>query len=837
MISRLSEGEETVSKLATSTGLRMPHASAEIRRMREDGLVTSNLPMGSRGSKIRLTESGWATLQDDERFKALQIQKPPSDRESCCVAFRDEDNILLCLLAPPSESIVPIPCGPWQLSEGTKISTRNTGVSWNWAVLMERSARWFDLKDMSRLEEPPELAAPDRIDAYFDKPPAIGLIRAKLLDNNSNQSIVTGQWFSTDDFQPSTPFDEPNYHRGLWTLGSSHSMLPDVRPKQPIVAVTKERIAKSILLRSAKSGALVVADLGGIDKSGDLFPIRALEHWIKLAHPRLSGNERKKRLGSLKLRFSSARKSKIDASTWRRFRKDWGSSEFTEDESEIRLIDIRGLGGTAVESLVRWSLEGNNLPLVLELSQHIPSDLHIEVATHQRARLIMLDSFIESLSDLDQLVNDDIRPVPWMKLRTKAGQTFPVRLLEKFGFEESTIVEESPISPWKLLGIEEDFISENLDPESLSMVRSAVSQFPDGNEEWANQIEARYPLASWIATPNWARWPRWQRISEKVEQEWMVLLDTDHLPIDKISSLAQTATDPVLNLFGENITAKLQQDPDNLIRSWPAIDPSEADRGSSWLASKFIENSPWLPEESHEDLLGWALEAWLSDPPDDSIPALRGLSWLLSFNNKESEFQDSIINRVLLSARKLPDGHKLGTWAKLFDHSKGLDRANLATFQLFRTDLPYNWWAPISSEMLSSFLKEDNLSKLLEYSSPWSAVILRPGGEICQAPGLSDIRHPGCDPGIFPTLEVAIRKIESRDEQESAASLIDLYQSLQAIKNSSTPSSGHTHPLVGWLAQPIDKWPSFTMEKVMEGDHSVSERLILKKSGFFEGIF
>jgi len=778
------------------------------------------------------------TLQDDERFKASQIQKPPSDSDSCCIAFRDKDNILLCFLSPPSESIVPIPCGPWQLSGEGKISTRNTGVSWNWAVLMERSARWFDPEDMSRLAEPPELAAPDRIDAYLDTPPAIGLIRAKLLVNNSNQPIVTGQWFSTDDFQPNTPLNEPNYHRGPWTLGSSHSMLPDVRPKQPIVAVTKERIAKSILLRSAKSGALVVADLGGIDDSGDLFPIGALGHWIKLAHPRLSENERKKRLSSLKLRFSRTRKSKIDASTWRRFRKDWGAAEFTEDDSDVRLIDIRGLGGTAVESLVRWSLVGNGLPLVLELSPQMPSELYIEIATEQRVRLIMLDSPMEALSDFDRLVNDGIRPVPWMNLVTNSGQKFPVRLLEKFGIESSTIAEELPISPWKLLGIEGDFHSKKLDPESLSMVRSAISQFPDGNEEWANQIESRYPLASWIATPNWARWPRWQRISEKVEQEWMALLDTDHLPIDKISSLAQTATDPVLSLFGEKITSKLQQDPDNLIRSWPAIDPSESNRGSSWLASKFIENSPWLPEESHEDLLGWAVEAWLSDPPSDSIPALRGLFWLLSFNAKGYEFQDSIINRILLSARKLPEGHKLSTWAKLFDHTKGNHRANLETFQLFRTNLPYNWWAPISSEMLNLLLQEENLGKLLSHNSPWPAVILRPAGENCQAPGLSGIKHPGCDVSILPLLEAALRSIESRgDENESIDSLLDLYESFEATRTGTTPLLGRTHPLVGWLAQPIEKWPSFTIEKIMEGAHPVSERLILQKSGFFEGMF
>ena len=33
------------------------------------------------------------------------------------------------------------------------------------------------------------------------------------------------------------------------------------------------------------------------------------------------------------------------------------------------------------------------------------------------------------------------------------------------------------------------------DKEYQSMVRSAISQYPEGNEDWANRMEARYPVA------------------------------------------------------------------------------------------------------------------------------------------------------------------------------------------------------------------------------------------------------------------------------------------------------------------------------------------------------
>ena len=93
------------------------------------------------------------------------------------------------------------------------------------------------------------------------------------------------------------------------------------------------------------------------------------------------------------------------------------------------------------------------------------------------------------------------------------------------------------ISPWEILGLEsnishfEIIISGN----EVSIVRSALSQFPEGDEVWANQMEASYPLAAWIASPAKNRWQRWQRVSSRLDSEWLALLDIDFLPIDRIS--------------------------------------------------------------------------------------------------------------------------------------------------------------------------------------------------------------------------------------------------------------------------------------------------------------
>ena len=836
LISRLSEGDATVTELANDSSLRTPHASAEIRRMWDDGLVSSDLPPGSRGSKIRLTEKGWDTLEDDEWSKVLSVPILESEMQGCCLVFRDESELLLGFLAPPNEPMVQIPNRPIHHSGGHIQSTRNKGVSWAWAVLSEKSPRWFDIGNMTILDSPPEIAGPELIDAYLGRKSVIGLMRAKLLNPDFRSTISQKDWFVPQDLMSGPPLDEATYHRGSWVLGAAHANYPDIRPTQPVAAIIKERLPRSVLLRSARPNALVVADLAGLDIEGGPYPLGALDYWIEAAHPRLTSNERKRRLQSLKDKLSTTRRVKTEDSTNRKFRKDWGRVEFSKSESESKLVDIRGLGDTAIEALVRWSLNETNSPLVLEVGAGTPIDLLSEIASHANLRLVILEENMQQFSNFDQLDMDRIRTIPWLRYSTRSGIRIPVRLVEQSStISTVTEAETKTISPWDILDLDldSDYIPEELEGDRISIISSALSQYPQGDEEWANLMEAMYPLAAWIASPSRSRWPRWQRISKRLDHEWLALMDVDHLPIEKISELADQATDPILKLYSAKITSKLREDPDNLLRSWPAIDPSKANRGAAWLASQFILNSPWLPKESHPDIIDWAVEAWLSKPPAESLEALMGYSWLLRIaETTESEFHDSIM-RIRNRAINLEEGHLLNTWSKLYDCSASDGKLDLSMVQRFRHDLPYEWWAPISSDMLLLLLEGDDLVDLFSLSTPWSAALLRPIGEICESPGMQHVTHPGCNPQILERLNYSINSNELVNfPEENVNPILDLMDSLNSAKEGIPPLSGRTHDLVGWLAQPKERWPNFTRKMVMAGDEPISERLASGRSGF-----
>ena len=840
ILSLLSDGEATVSILSSESGLRMPHVSAEISRMRAEGLASSDLPPGSRGARIRLTEDGWRALEDDEWSKVIELKEPSSNSDYCCVLSRDEGNLTLCFLSVPREPLVQIPNRIVTLIPETTMSTRNKGASWSWAVLSEATPRWFDREKMTILDTPPEFAGPGSIESYAEKPQIFGIIRAKLLNPSTSSIISPGEWFSQPNQIYTAPLDEATHHRGDWTLGSPHSKSPDVRPTQPVAATIKERLPLSVLLRSARTNSLVIADLSGLGMEGEEYPIGALRYWIKKAHPRLSESERRRRLNSLIDRISSSRRIKVPESTIRKFRKDWAGRKFSNDESGIRSIELRGLGKNATESIIRWSMDNDSTPLVIEIRHDLTSELISRIASKQNLRLVILDHLPDQFSSFAILEVDRIRTLPWLSYRTDRGERIPVRMVERGKITDYPLEPElTTISPWQILRVpsEDDEYKQEIARNSVSIISSAISQFPDGDEEWANQMEAMYPLASWIASPKTTRWQRWQRVSSRLDSEWIALLDLDYVPIEKVSELAHQAPKSVKEIFSRTITSKLRENPDNLLRSWPAIDPSQANSGASWLASHFIQNSAWMPEETHHDIIGWAVEAWLSEPPTKSLGALDGINWLYNSGNLEKEVFDRLIVRIRDNGNSLPEGHQLNTWSRLYDHALGKREAKVEDLLLFISHIPNSWWAPFSSEFLKMILNSDITEEFFSLNIPWCSTVLRPRGEASCSPGLSSINYQGCDIEIFPLLQNYLRSTSSEvGDVNSMNHLWDLLSALESIREGSNPSAGRSHKLSGWLAQPLEKWPNFTLEMIIEGDIGVSESLILRKSGFHEGL-
>jgi DNA-binding transcriptional ArsR family regulator len=838
LLDRLTDGGTTVSVLARDTGLRIPHASAELRRMRNDGLVASDQVAGARGARLHLTQSGWEAIRSDELARAVEVLPLPTPSNKYCLLARDGPNILLGLLAPIDTPLVLIPDRPTRGSGTEGDSTGNEGVSWIWAVLRERGPRWFNLNNMEMLPNPPSSHDPETISSYVGENHTLGIVRARLVDSDRPVALAPGIWFEYPSRRPDPPLPEASHHRGAWILGNCHNQSPDIRPKDPVSAIMEERLPKSMLLRTARANALVIADLGGLDTVGQNFPISCLDSWITRAHPRLSPSERRRRLNSLRERLTSTRRVRTEESTWRRFRKDWKDATFSTEESGLRLFDTRGLAATAITSLIEWAVsEQNRPPLVLEIPDTIPDDVLSAVISHPKLRLTLSSQLRQPLEIFDELIVDPLRPLPWLRLRTLGGRDMPVRLVDPVPTApEVTEDDEAAPSPWTILGLDNEDISSNL--VDSSMIGSAIAQFPEGNEDWSNMMEASYPIAAWIASPPKTRWHRWQRLRSRLDSEWIALLDLEYLPLERLAEVADEAPPRVLEIFAEKLRLLLHNDSEIGLRTRPATDPANASPGASWVAAQLLSNAAWLPEDMQEDLIRWALEAWLVHPPSNSLAALRSVDWIYNSQQVDVANYGPVLQGILRRANDFPIDHDIKIWSLLVERIRNSKQLQIEELEAIIANLPLDWWALLAPELLTNLLSdESSLDWLFDNPIPWSAAILRPKGEPSTAPGLEDKHHPGCSPEIRNSLA---RRLRSRSERgtlpESAAPLLDLMESLDTVLEGTSPSTGRTHPMVGWLAQPIEKWPPISNEVAMQGDSQIAERIILRTSGYHEGL-
>ena len=208
LLNRLSEGGATVTTLARDIGLQIPHASAELRKLRNEGLVSSDLVAGSRGAYLHLTELGWNRIRSDERSRALEALPLPSVPDKFCVLDKDGSNILMGLSSIPKSPMILIPDRPPDSENNIEGSIGNEGVRWNWAVFKEKDPRWFDLQSMKASHAPPIYIDPGKIDTYSDQSSVIGIIRANLIDEKSQLAMTLGTWYDMPKSRQKPPLNE-----------------------------------------------------------------------------------------------------------------------------------------------------------------------------------------------------------------------------------------------------------------------------------------------------------------------------------------------------------------------------------------------------------------------------------------------------------------------------------------------------------------------------------------------------------------------------------------------------------------------------------------------------
>ena len=843
IMDRLSEGRATVSEIARSTSMRLPHASAELKRMRREALVYSDDITGSRGASIALTVKGWNIMRSDEiaRLQSLPESQPPENALGRLISV-NEGNLLVAFIRRPEEGPLALPNRPL----GTTYS--ESQVAWTWAEPCERKPRWISAENY--LPVPPPLIEKDSgsLASWGVSKQVWGIQKFKFIGPDNYSQLATGSWFGecpkSEDIVSSIRF--PKY--GGWRLGSPVIDGPSIRLDQPLLALDMDRISRETLLDSATHEAVTLAPLRKRKISARKMPLELLPYWVEKAHPRLGSSERAARLKSLRDSLSTPEsmrlRRKIDDSTWRRFTEHWGSVEWSNEPIKVGdWIDTRNISEKAEAVLIRWFLDNCQSELVIESRQHTHSLFSKSSRLQENIRLLISSKWKDPpISNL--LQPHHILPSLWAVLDLHQGPRFPVNISPKISANRphENLIWTRPTSAREVLtsknqmGGKESFVLTTLpSPESDEdqLVRAAVLCYPGGDADWANKVEMNSPIAAWIASPPAERWSRWERLGEQLGDDWISLMLPEHIPRTAFATAASTAPTDWVNELVFSIRSRLRYEPDlaNDLRKHAEISPPKE---ASWLAHVLLSEIPWYTEELQRDLGTWGLDRFLEYPPSRCSESIHGLHWLSDrfplHLQSESDDWKTIARSIGYS---MPQDHDLHLWAVLSQWYEEDHRPHHSLMNLIVKRLPEEWWAPVAETILTVLSDEpDGILLLSQSNIAWPSLIIRPIGEVHQMPGGFSTIHKGVRRTLLTRLERMFDNPQWEEGLSGSIMISDLAETLRSARTLSAPPRGKSHPMVGWLAFPEHLWPSIESIQSESGDARISSRLMQRLSGW-----
>ena len=812
----LSRSDLTVAQISRQTSLRMPHVSAELKRLRNEEMVSSTGEPGARGSSIYLTQRGREAIILDEAHRVQSCTPVPPSSRSVCMVSRDRDQLLLASILPFNQASIAIPDRPLSDTD----SSGSEGVIWTLAEVDNKIRRWINPHSGKLSEDPGSSGDLNKIDSFSEVDRPLCIFHARIIETGRPISIAPGTWFNPRFDLATHPFS--SYSETNLRLGTIHLKSPPVFSPEILVVDIEGRMGRSLISRITPDEFLAIGRIQAKKNHQCVFPLKALDNWIGLAHPRTNPSELRRRSTALKDRISFRRRSRVPEETLRRFRLDWGDSLFDNKEIDADSLNTSNLGPRARHSLIEWALQSEvQIPMLVEIEEDLPEYL-IHDCMRRLDRGIILTHTSADVPGVARLSTDPTRPLPWARYLDPAGLSTPVRIDDKKpnqfsnnSFDEIDSIQSKidvPLNP-----------SESSDPIIVKSINEMLGQ----DEDWANSIEKEHPEASLIATPPSLRWHRWKRIVDRVHTKWLAMIRLEDMPEYEVHELMNQTTADLQKAYSCQFSEIISSNPNFAFDVRPMTPPESSLRGSSWVASRLLTFADHIPKDMIEDLKSWAIPAWLHNPPDISVDTLSAAMKLLDLHNLDEFFEE------VHKSANIHQNSDLSTWSRFTRITQGRGRLTPSFSYDVIQHLPMEWYAPFSEKLLLNLIKMDNWwNKPKLASIPWAALILRPRGEYHPLPGTDGLEHPGPSNDLLRRLEDAI---QSEMDLESLRNLrlihiSDLLMSLEKASLELPPTDGMSHKMVGWLAQPFDKWPDMAHIEIMQGNPMVTARLLMGRS-------
>ncbi len=808
----LSEGSGTVSSIAMKSGLRVPHVSVELKRMRADGLVNSTSISGTRGGILNLTSKGFKMLEMDELSRIPLGHFNHIVDEQFQILDILGNYVLLMVTRKPTTPMIFLPT-----IDGRRVL----------AETRERNPRFYHSDSFERIAMPVESNS-SNIESWDRS--GFGLIRSRLVDRDSGDRLSVGRWFhSIPDLENIEQSDE--FGPESWQLGFVGRDGTEVFASNPVICTSNSNEVAGQLMRNSEQGSILIGRGSIISSPLTPLPRIFLEEWIEIIHPRLRQVTRRSRLQLLLSWIDTgriSRPSRLPDITIRRFREDWGNRQFLGPNSSFpETIVTDGLGPIAIKAVILSIMNNQFIQWVsIDLPEPIGESLSRRLFRFERIRLLIAPWSSNNDIGLSMLQNDEIHDLPFLRYTEPNGRTLPIYIGDTR--KRKTVLPEDwtiPSTPDELERISQRVQQMDLpkgEPNENELFLYACSVFPTGDEAFSNRVESTYPLISWISSSNDSRIDRWIRICHLLPSIWSKLINPNETSLDKIVDLWDKVPVSWMNEFNQSISNRIisKNDLRSNLKKLTLYGNNPEIRG--WAAGRLLSAAHWLNFDETRELVRWGINSWIETPPLRCADSLEGVLYLLQKHPdvRQGNIED-ISERLRRLAWSLPENHDLHLWILLSEWNERGTLPKIEKQILFVKYLPWRWWRSHSADMLTMMTEHSEARRtILENPLPWPAIVLRPEGEKAPLP----FGYTGVHPKMRLSLADRLRRFVSIEisETESSNSIIDIIESLDDLRDGNSPRNGKTHRYVGWLTRPVHEWPPMNKLDEESGDISIT---------------
>ena len=808
----LSEGSGTVSSIASKSSLRVPHVSVELKRMREEGLVSSTSLFGTRGAIISLTSKGFLMLEMDELSR---IPLGPFNQivdEQFQVLDILGNYVLLMVTRNPKSPLLYLPT----IDGGTAL-----------AETRERNPRYYDADSFDRIASPIELNH-GNIESWDRS--GFGLVRARLVDTDSVDRLSIGRWFHSS---PTTEkHDEVIQNQaGVWQIGSIGRDGAEVFTYDPVICTSNSNEIAGQLMKNSRQDSLLIGRQSIISSKPGPIPRIVLEEWIELIHPRLRPVTRRSRLQLLLAWIDAgrgSRPSRLPDVTIRRFREDWGNRAFLQSNEPFpESVVTDGLGPLAIKALILSILNHQFVEWVsIDLPEPIGESLSRRLYRFERLRLLIAPWSSTNYTGLSILQTDEVHDLPFLRFTASNGRSLPVYIGDTE--KRKTLVPKG----WKipLNSHELAIVSSQLpwmdspkgDTNENELFLYACSVYPEGDEVFSNRMESINPLISWISSSNNGRVDRWIRTGHLLQAHWSKLILPGDISLGRITDIWGKVPISWMDEFNQSVSNRITSEEGlrSDLKKLTMYAHNPEIRG--WAAGRLLSVTHWLDSFETKELVRWGINSWIQNPPLRCADSLEGVFHLL---RKHPDVRQGNVTEISERLRRLawslPENHDLHLWILLSEWNERRIQPTIEKQILFVKYLPWRWWRSHSADMLTMMTEySDARRAIMQNHLPWPAIVLRPEGETAPLPFGTEGKHPK----IRLSLADRLRRFISLETSDTKThdSIIDIIDSLDDLREGNSPRNGKTHRHVGWLTRPTAQWPPFNRLVDANGDTSVT---------------